>query len=111
MSDATREERLYYTISEAARICRLSPLTLVKLANAGILSCWRVPSISGHRGHRRFNREDLIDFAVRCKLSHVIDELGDPAPARPSPAANGNGNGNGNGRPSEVARGSVGRGS
>jgi DNA-binding transcriptional MerR regulator len=62
-----------YTIGDVARICRFSIAAVRKLADAGVISSWKIPHVGSHGGHRRFNREDILDFGIRCKLSHVLD--------------------------------------
>ncbi len=46
-----------FTTFEAAKICHVSPLSIINWVNAGRLSAFRTPG-----GHRRIRREDLILF-------------------------------------------------
>ena len=45
------------TTFEAARLCHVSPLSIINWVNAGRLPAFRTPG-----GHRRIRREDLITF-------------------------------------------------
>jgi excisionase family DNA binding protein len=46
-----------FTTFEAARLCHVSPLSIINWVNAGRLPAFRTPG-----GHRRIRREDLITF-------------------------------------------------
>ena len=46
-----------FTTFEAAKLCHVSPLSIINWVNAGRLSAFRTPG-----GHRRIRREDLIRF-------------------------------------------------
>jgi excisionase family DNA binding protein len=51
----TRKE--VFTTFEAAKLCHVSPLSIINWVNAGRLSAFRTPG-----GHRRIRREDLVLF-------------------------------------------------
>jgi excisionase family DNA binding protein len=46
-----------YTTFETAKLCHVSPLSIINWVNAGRLAAFRTPG-----GHRRIRREDLIRF-------------------------------------------------
>ena len=46
-----------FTTFEAAKLCHVSPLSIINWVNAGRLAAFRTPG-----GHRRIRREDLIFF-------------------------------------------------
>ena len=46
-----------FTTFEAAKLCHVSPLSIINWVNAGRLSAFRTPG-----GHRRIRREDLVLF-------------------------------------------------
>jgi excisionase family DNA binding protein len=46
-----------FTTFEAARMCHVSPLSIINWVNAGKLPAFRTPG-----GHRRIRREDLVAF-------------------------------------------------
>jgi len=46
-----------FTTFEAAKLCHVSPLSIINWVNAGRLSAFRTPG-----GHRRIRREDLVRF-------------------------------------------------
>jgi excisionase family DNA binding protein len=46
-----------FTTFEAAKLCHVSPLSIINWVNAGRLSAFRTPG-----GHRRIRRDDLIRF-------------------------------------------------
>lgn len=46
-----------FTTFETAKLCHVSPLSIINWVNAGRLSAFRTPG-----GHRRIRREDLIRF-------------------------------------------------
>jgi excisionase family DNA binding protein len=46
-----------FTTFEAAKLCHVSPLSIINWVNAGRLAAFRTPG-----GHRRIRREDLISF-------------------------------------------------
>lgn len=52
-----------FTTFEAAKICHVSPLSIINWVNAGRLSAFRTPG-----GHRRIRREDLILFMRENEL-------------------------------------------
>src|SRR5262245_3912959 len=58
-----------FTTFEAARLCHVSPLSIINWVNAGRLSAFRTPG-----GHRRIRREDLISF-MRDNGLPLPDEL------------------------------------
>ncbi len=62
-----------FTTFEAAKLCHVSPLSIINWVNAGRLSAFRTPG-----GHRRIRREDLILF---------MRENGLPLPEELAPGA------------------------
>ena len=46
-----------FTTFEAAKICHVSPLSIINWVNAGRLAAFRTPG-----GHRRIRRDDLVRF-------------------------------------------------
>jgi excisionase family DNA binding protein len=50
-------EKPVFTTFEAAKLCHVSPLSIINWVNAGRLSAFRTPG-----GHRRIRREDLVRF-------------------------------------------------
>ena len=58
-----------FTTFEAAKLCHVSPLSIINWVNAGRLSAFRTPG-----GHRRIRREDLIVF-MRDNGLPLPDEL------------------------------------
>ena len=50
-------EKAVFTTFEAAKLCHVSPLSIINWVNAGRLPAFRTPG-----GHRRIRREDLIKF-------------------------------------------------
>lgn len=46
-----------FTTFEAAKLCHVSPLSIINWVNAGRLAAFRTPG-----GHRRIRREDLVQF-------------------------------------------------
>jgi excisionase family DNA binding protein len=50
-------EKAVFTTFEAAKLCHVSPLSIINWVNAGRLSAFRTPG-----GHRRIRREDLVRF-------------------------------------------------
>ena len=62
-------EKQVYTTFEAARLCHVSPLSIINWVNAGRLSAFRTPG-----GHRRIRREDLARFMREAGLP-LPDEL------------------------------------
>ena len=46
-----------YTTFETAKLCHVSPLSIINWVNAGRLPAFRTPG-----GHRRIRREDLVRF-------------------------------------------------
>jgi len=53
----TAESKSVYTTFETAKLCHVSPLSIINWVNAGRLPAFRTPG-----GHRRIKREDLIRF-------------------------------------------------
>ncbi len=51
------EGKTVFTTFEAARICQVSPLSIINWVNAGRLPAFRTPG-----GHRRIRKEDLTRF-------------------------------------------------
>jgi excisionase family DNA binding protein len=58
-----------FTTFEAAKLCHVSPLSIINWVNAGRLAAFRTPG-----GHRRIRREDLILFMRENGLP-LPDEL------------------------------------
>jgi excisionase family DNA binding protein len=50
-------DKTVFTTFEAAKICHVSPLSIINWVNAGRLAAFRTPG-----GHRRIRREDLVRF-------------------------------------------------
>lgn len=50
-------QKSVYTTFETAKLCHVSPLSIINWVNAGRLPAFRTPG-----GHRRIRREDLIRF-------------------------------------------------
>ena len=50
-------KKAVFTTFEAAKLCHVSPLSIINWVNAGRLSAFRTPG-----GHRRIRREDLLLF-------------------------------------------------
>lgn len=50
-------EKPVFTTFEAAKLCHVSPLSIINWVNAGRLPAFRTPG-----GHRRIRREDLVSF-------------------------------------------------
>ncbi len=51
------KQKSIFTTFETAKICRVSPLSIINWVNAGRLPAFRTPG-----GHRRIRREDLVRF-------------------------------------------------
>jgi excisionase family DNA binding protein len=51
------QDKAVFTTFDAARICHVSPLSIINWVNAGRLPAFRTPG-----GHRRIRREDLTRF-------------------------------------------------
>lgn len=64
-----------FTTFEAAKICHVSPLSIINWVNAGRLAAFRTPG-----GHRRIRREDLILFMRENELPMPEDLM--PASGR-----------------------------
>ena len=62
-------EKAVFTTFEAAKLCHVSPLSIINWVNAGRLPAFRTPG-----GHRRVRREDLIRF-MRENGIPLPDEL------------------------------------
>jgi len=60
-----------FTTFEAARLCHVSPLSIINWVNAGRLPAFRTPG-----GHRRIRREDLVRF-MRDSGMPLPEELRD----------------------------------
>ena len=58
-----------FTTFEAAKLCHVSPLSIINWVNAGRLAAFRTPG-----GHRRIRREDLVMFMRENGLP-LPDEL------------------------------------
>lgn len=70
------EDKPVFTTFEAAKLCHVSPLSIINWVNAGRLSAFRTPG-----GHRRIRRDDLIRFMRETGLP-IPDEL-QPGSGRP----------------------------
>jgi excisionase family DNA binding protein len=64
-------EKTVYTTFETARLCQVSPLSIINWVNAGRLAAFRTPG-----GHRRIRRDDLVRF-MRENGIPIPDELRD----------------------------------
>jgi excisionase family DNA binding protein len=62
-------EKTVFTTFEAAKLCHVSPLSIINWVNAGRLPAFRTPG-----GHRRIRREDLLKFMQENGLP-IPDEL------------------------------------
>ncbi len=62
-------DKAVFTTFETAKLCHVSPLSIINWVNAGRLSAFRTPG-----GHRRIRREDLITF-MRDNGIPLPDEL------------------------------------
>lgn len=62
-------DKKVFTTFEAAKLCHVSPLSIINWVNAGRLSAFRTPG-----GHRRIRREDLLAF-MRDNSLPIPDEL------------------------------------
>jgi len=51
------KDKAVFTTFEAAKLCHVSPLSIINWVNAGRLPAFRTPG-----GHRRIRREDLVRF-------------------------------------------------
>ena len=51
------DKKAVFTTFEAAKLCHVSPLSIINWVNAGRLAAFRTPG-----GHRRIRREDLVLF-------------------------------------------------
>jgi excisionase family DNA binding protein len=65
----TMNKKPVFTTFEAAKLCHVSPLSIINWVNAGRLAAFRTPG-----GHRRIRREDLILF-MRDNGLPLPDEL------------------------------------
>lgn len=64
-------EKSVFTTFEAAKLCHVSPLSIINWVNAGRLPAFRTPG-----GHRRIRREDLVRF-MRENGIPIPEELRD----------------------------------
>lgn len=64
-------EKTVYTTFETARLCQVSPLSIINWVNAGRLAAFRTPG-----GHRRIRRDDLVRF-MRENGIPIPDDLKD----------------------------------
>lgn len=64
-------EKSVFTTFEAAKLCHVSPLSIINWVNAGRLPAFRTPG-----GHRRIRRDDLARF-MRENSIPLPDELRD----------------------------------
>jgi excisionase family DNA binding protein len=62
-------DKSVFTTFEAAKLCHVSPLSIINWVNAGRLPAFRTPG-----GHRRIRREDLVKF-MRDSGMPLPDEL------------------------------------
>jgi excisionase family DNA binding protein len=63
------EEKSVFTTFDAAKLCHVSPLSIINWVNAGRLPAFRTPG-----GHRRIRKEDLVRF-MRDSGIPLPDEL------------------------------------
>lgn len=63
------KDKRVFTTFETAKICQVSPLSIINWVNAGRLAAFRTPG-----GHRRIRREDLLRF-MRDSGIPIPDEL------------------------------------
>jgi len=63
------KQKSVFTTFETAKLCHVSPLSIINWVNAGRLAAFRTPG-----GHRRIRREDLIRF-MRDNGIPLADEL------------------------------------
>jgi excisionase family DNA binding protein len=69
-------EKTVFTTFEAAKICHVSPLSIINWVNAGRLPAFRTPG-----GHRRIRREDLVRFMRENQIplpEELVDGSGRP---------------------------------
>ncbi len=52
-----KNDKSVFTTFEAAKLCHVSPLSIINWVNAGRLAAFRTPG-----GHRRIRKEDLVRF-------------------------------------------------
>lgn len=64
-------EKTVFTTFEAAKLCHVSPLSIINWVNAGRLPAFRTPG-----GHRRIRRDDLVRFMRDAQIP-LPDELTD----------------------------------
>jgi excisionase family DNA binding protein len=64
-------DKSVFTTFEAAKLCHVSPLSIINWVNAGRLQAFRTPG-----GHRRIRRDDLVRF-MRDNGIPLPDELRD----------------------------------
>jgi excisionase family DNA binding protein len=62
------QARLGLTVTEAASLLGVSPSTLRRWSNAGVLPCYRTPG-----GQRRFSREQIESFLESLEQRGVHD--------------------------------------
>jgi len=62
-------DKAVFTTFEAAKLCHVSPLSIINWVNAGRLPAFRTPG-----GHRRIRREDLVRF-MRDNGMPIPEEL------------------------------------
>jgi len=62
-------DKSVFTTFEAAKLCHVSPLSIINWVNAGRLPAFRTPG-----GHRRIRREDLVRF-MRDNGMPIPEEL------------------------------------
>ena len=67
----TMREKSVFTTFEAAKLCHVSPLSIINWVNAGRLPAFRTPG-----GHRRIRRDDLARF-MRENSIPLPEELRD----------------------------------
>jgi excisionase family DNA binding protein len=63
------KDKSVFTTFEAAKLCHVSPLSIINWVNAGRLPAFRTPG-----GHRRIRKEDLLRF-MRDNAIPIPDEL------------------------------------
>jgi excisionase family DNA binding protein len=65
-----KKRRDVFTTGEIAKMCRVSPHTVIKWINAGLLEVYCIPGSQ----HRRVDRESLVRFLEANGMSHRIRE-------------------------------------
>src|SRR5262249_18839656 len=72
MDQAFRPKELFST-HEAARVCRVTPMTVIRWIKEGKLPAFRTAG-----GHRRILRDDLARFCAARGMPFVVDSAPEP---------------------------------